>query len=158
MNICSFWWEPTFTLRKHRGGQTQTSRLPSGNISSGQKFLKSWGGSLTSCLTPLFIFSDPNRLLPKTSFSRHIISREKYQYWRKVHLSVTLPYDSLVIPWVFSSRLSGLLNTKRTKRGILTSSITWNWLKISFSSVEMNYVTGANFFPWVSPFWNLFHP
>lgn len=90
-----------------------SSSLFLGPISPAQEFLKSCWGNLTSCLTPLFIFSDPNRLVLRKSFSRHTILREEYQYWRKqVHLNVTLPYDSLVIPRVFSSRLSGLLNTK----------------------------------------------
>lgn len=41
----------------------------------------------------------------------------------------------------------------------MTSSITLDWLKISFSSVEMNYVTAARtILPRVSPFLNLSHP
>lgn len=94
-------------------GVGQSSSLTSGHIAPAQESLQPCWGNLPSSLTTLLIFSDLNRQLLRTSFSGYIILREKCQYWRKqVHLNVTLSYDSLVIPRVFSSRLSGLLNTK----------------------------------------------
>lgn len=98
-------------------------------------------------------------MLLRTNFSIHIILREERQYWRKqVHVNVTLPDDSLVILRVFSRRLSGLLKTPKKPLENLTSSITLSWLKISFSSFKMNYLTVEKFFPWVAPIWNLSHP
>lgn len=63
----------------------------------------------------------------------------------------------------FTSYSQGVLQqvkwaTEHKNPGILTSSITLNWLKISFASVKMNYLTVEKFFPWFAPFWNLSHP
>ena len=119
----------TLPLSWQNTGSGQTKSLPSRHISPAQEFLKSWQGYLTSYLTPLFIFSNLNRLLLRTSFSRHIILRKKHQYWRKqVHLYVTLLYDSLVIPGVFFSRLSGLLNQKKEKKRKKNTLEFWNLL------------------------------